>query len=45
MNILILGGDGYHKVHHENPRQLILGKYDLGGYLADRFWRTEKTKN
>ena len=35
----ILGGDGYHKVHHENPRQLILGKYDLGGYLAERFWK------
>ena len=38
----ILGGDGYHKVHHEYPRKLILGKYDLGGYLANRFWRTDK---
>jgi stearoyl-CoA desaturase (delta-9 desaturase) len=35
----ILGGDGYHKVHHENPKQLILGKYDLGGHLAERFWK------
>jgi fatty-acid desaturase len=34
----ILGGDGYHKVHHENPRQLILGKYDLGGRLAKKYW-------
>jgi stearoyl-CoA desaturase (delta-9 desaturase) len=34
----ILGGDGYHKVHHEHPRKLILGKYDLGGRLAKRYW-------
>ena len=38
----ILGGDGYHKVHHENPRRLVLGKYDLGGKLADRFWKIKK---
>ena len=43
-NILILGGDGYHKQHHERPSRLVLGKYDLGGYLADRFWRTDKKK-
>jgi hypothetical protein len=35
----ILGGDGYHQVHHEEPRRLILGKYDLGGHLANRFWK------
>jgi len=40
----ILGGDGYHKQHHERPARLVLGKYDLGGYLADRFWRTDKKK-
>ena len=35
----ILGGDGYHEQHHMHPRRLILGKYDLGGKLADRFWK------
>jgi len=38
----ILGGDGYHKVHHEHPYRLRLGKYDLGGYLAERFWSIKK---
>ena len=35
----ILGGDGYHEQHHLHPRRLVLGKYDLGGYLANRFWK------
>jgi len=38
----ILGGDGYHEQHHMHPRRLILGKYDLGGKLANRFWKIKK---
>ena len=34
----ILGGDGYHRQHHLYPWKLRLGKYDLGGYLAEKYW-------
>ena len=34
----ILGGDGYHRQHHLYPWKLRLAKYDLGGYLAEKYW-------
>ena len=36
----ILGGDGYHRQHHLYPWKLRLGKYDLGGYMAEKIWKT-----
>lgn len=30
---IILGGEAWHKVHHDNPGQLILHKYDWLGHL------------
>ena len=28
---IIMGGEDYHKNHHENPSQLVMGKYDTTG--------------
>ena len=35
---LIVAGEGYHKNHHDNYRRIRLGKYDIGGYLAEKFF-------
>lgn len=30
-------GEGYQNTHHRYPNQIIMGKYDLSGYVIDRF--------
>ena len=32
----ILGGDGFHKTHHDNPKKLRLHKWDAGGWIAEK---------
>ena len=33
-----IAGEGYHKNHHDNFKQVRLHKYDLGGWLAEKFF-------
>lgn len=32
---LFVAGEGYHKNHHNNSKQIRLHKYDLGGWIAE----------
>jgi fatty-acid desaturase len=34
---LFVGGEAYHKNHHDRPADVRFGKYDLVGYLAERY--------
>lgn len=36
---LFVAGEGYHKNHHENWRQVRLHKYDTGGWLAEKLFK------
>ena len=38
VNLFIIG-EGWHKVHHDNPGQIRLHKYDVLGYLLERFFK------
>ena len=33
-----ISGEGWHKIHHEHPRQLRLHKYDTGGFIAEKLF-------
>ena len=33
-----IAGEGYHKNHHDNFKQVRLHKYYLGGWLAEKFF-------
>ena len=33
---LVSGGEGYHTPHHNNPRQVRWGKFDLGGFIIEK---------
>lgn len=35
---LLVWGEGYHKNHHDFPKESRFGKYDLGGIIID-FWK------
>jgi stearoyl-CoA desaturase (delta-9 desaturase) len=39
---IITPGDGYHKYHHENPREYRFGKYDLIAYMIDKLFINNK---
>jgi stearoyl-CoA desaturase (delta-9 desaturase) len=30
-------GEGYQNTHHRHPTQVVMGKYDLSGYIINRF--------
>lgn len=34
---IFLIGEAYHKAHHDNPSMMRFGKYDLMGYLGEKF--------
>jgi|TARA_R110000744_G_scaffold281310_2_gene393235 stearoyl-CoA desaturase (delta-9 desaturase) len=35
---LFIAGEGYHKNHHSNFKQIRLHKFDTGGWLAEKFF-------
>ena len=37
----ILGGDGFHKSHHEDNKRIRLHKWDAGGWIAERIFKTK----
>ncbi len=41
----IIAGEGYHKNHHINSKQIRLHKYDIGGIIAEKFFRPAKRKS
>jgi len=38
LNIFV-AGEGYHKNHHDNQKQVRLHKWDTGGWLAEKFFK------
>ena len=41
---LLSAGEGYHDVHHNNPRKIRLNKFDLAGWVIERFFDVKKTR-
>jgi stearoyl-CoA desaturase (delta-9 desaturase) len=39
---LLAPGEGWHKYHHDNPSKYKLNKYDITGWLIERFFITTK---
>ena len=35
-----IAGEGYHKEHHQNSKQIRLHKYDTGGWIAEKIFKT-----
>ena len=43
LNIFSLG-EGYQNTHHRYPNKIIMGKYDLAGFIIDRFLIKQTSK-
>jgi len=41
----IAPGEGWHKFHHENPRAYSLNKYDIAGWIIERFFISAKSSS
>ena len=31
-------GEGHHNVHHNNPKQVRLSKWDISGYIVEKYF-------
>lgn len=42
---LVAPGEGWHKNHHNTPRATSLHKYDIAGWIIERFFTTAKSSS
>ena len=40
---LLSAGEGFHDVHHRNPTQTRLNKYDISGFIIERLFNEKET--
>lgn len=36
---LLSAGEGHHNIHHNNPKQIKLSKYDISGIVIEKYFR------
>lgn len=42
---ILSAGEGFHDIHHKNPRQFRLHKYDISGFIIERFFNEKETRS
>lgn len=42
---ILSAGEGFHDVHHKNPGQARLHKYDISGFIIERFFNEKETRS
>ena len=36
---LLSAGEGFHNIHHNNSKQVRLHKYDISGFVIEKFFK------
>jgi len=42
---ILSAGEGFHDIHHNNPGQARLHKYDISGFIIERFLNEKETRS